>query len=159
MKKLFLYFLVFVANTMVVNGSNYSLKRVEMYLVPKNKSYRIPISIDNIKKRHEIFVVKNNVELLSSKIYDFKVFKTELENYPLVQDASCLSPRILVVLVFSNKIFYKKIALYFSPEGPFYFNGKWREMHAQLFYYLFIGFDEYLISKSAHENARLLIKE
>lgn len=159
MKKTFLFFWVFIANAMVLYGSDYSLKRVEMYLVPKNKSYRIPISIDNIKKRHEIFVVRYNVEFLSSKIFDFNAFKSQLENYPLTQDTSCLSPRILVDLIFRNKIFFKKIAIYFSPEGPFYFNGNWREMNAQLFYYLFIGFDEYLISTDAHENARKLLRE
>ncbi|MGD9492401.1 MAG: hypothetical protein AB7V36_03495 [Bacteroidales bacterium] len=159
MKKFFLYFFVIVASTLALYGSNYSLKRVEMYLVPKNKLYRIPISIDNIKKRHEIFVVKHNVELLSSKIYDFKVFKTELENYSLVKDTNGLLPKILVVLVFSNKFFRQRIAVYFSPEGPFYFKGSWREMHALLFYYLFFGFDDYLISKDAHENARLILQK
>lgn len=151
MKKILLLLLLIVLYSSSYS-KDYGLTKIKIYLVKWNARYTIVRNIDNIKREYLYYfeVLDDNLINMFSDYSDC-INKLEMQDTINHQYNSC---NACVELFFCRK----KITIYFSNSGDYFFNTKWYKVNYGFYYLLFSYFSNELIPPETLNKAKSNMK-
>lgn len=127
--------MIFSCNTIKNLPERPAIKNISIYFVEWKTKYRLPITINNIKKRH-VLSAQMSGDDFSEMFESYADFKDKLQSQIKLKNQS--SNRVDILAVFSFGL--KREKVYFRANGDYYFKGNWYESRLNFSYLLFKGF-------------------
>jgi hypothetical protein len=112
------------------------IKKIKIYGVSWQLRTRLPMTIENLKRHSAYCLTLKGAECSMDELFDdYKSCKELLTS----QDTFFSSKNACVACV---RIYFafRKITIYFRPNGDYYFNGIWYKANYELYFYIFLYF-------------------